>query len=115
MMLAPRCAAGRSKKHLTELAILALQRTASSRPRSDPQALGGLVADSLNDDPEVTAAAIASSLEPASKQALLKALVPAAASAVSDLGDEYVDGIFREADFKDGNGLLDRHGALARL
>ena len=69
---------------------LDIQRLASSRPRNDPYALGGLVSDSLQGDPDLTATAIVECLEPASKQALLRALVPAAAPRVKDLEDDYV-------------------------
>lgn len=103
MMLA---AAGSKQYRLAALSFPALKNWASSRPRSDPQILGGLVADSLqNGDAELTATAIADSLEPSGREALLRALVPTATSA---LEDKYVDVIFRQADFKDGNGLLDR-------
>lgn len=95
------------QRSLTSSATLAL-RSASSRPRNDPQAVGGLVADSLQQDADTTAAAIASQLDPLSKQALLKALAPGEASTVQSLEDVYVESILKQADFKDGDGLLNR-------
>ena len=92
--------------------MLDVQRLASSRPRNDPQILGGLVADSLHDDPDSAAAAIAASIEPAGKQALLRALAPTATTPVQKLEDVYVDRIFKQADFRNGDGLLDRQVPL---
>lgn len=102
------------QRSLTSSATLAL-RSASSRPRNDPQAVGGLVADSLQQDADTTAAAIASQLDPLSKQALLKALAPGEASTVQSLEDVYVESILKQADFKDGDGLLNRAELKAAL
>ena len=104
----------RSRSQIQLLSVLnsfGAQRLASSRPRSDPQILGVQLSDALQDDPDHTATSVAGCLEPGSRQALLRALIPAANTTVKNLEDTYVDRLFRQADFKDGNGLLDRHVA----
>ena len=85
-----------------------LRRLASSRPLVDVQYLGSQLADSLQSDPEGTASAVAGSLDPQGRRALLSGLFPAGEATVRNLEDTYVDKIFEQADFKDGNGLLDR-------
>ena len=87
-------------------------RLHGSRARNDPHELGSQLADSLQDDPEGTASALTASLDPHSRRALLAALVPSADSKVRDLDEEYVDTVFKQADFKDGDGLLDRSALI---
>ncbi|KAK9786799.1 hypothetical protein WJX73_004081 [Symbiochloris irregularis] len=83
-------------------------RQLGSRPRSDPEVLGSQLAESLHKDPEGTAAALTAALDSESRRTLLTALFPTADASVRDLDDDYVDTVFKQADFKHGDGLLDR-------
>lgn len=103
--------AGRSRAQTLTLLLRssAIQiRQLGSRPQNDPEVLGSQLAESFHKDPEGTVSALTAALDQESRHHLLIALFPTADSSVRDLDDEYVDTVFKQADFKDGDGLLDR-------